>query len=543
MRRPKAVDILLRVDISPTPSGTLVAKGLPHCPWRMSTIRASKASSIWHCGARGARGAMTDSVTTTSHSRSEQVGSAASVRATWTVTYLRTAALLDGLCGFLGATIALEVRFAAGGSVPLLYFAFSAALPLPWLASVALAGGYDSRFIGVGSDEFRRVINAGLGLTAGAAILAYAAKFDLARGYVLVALPCTTALDLVARYRLRKWLHRRQREGRYMRHTVAVGHVAAVNDLVSLLRRDSHHGLSVMAACVADAMHQDEVADVPICGDLDSVASVVSRFGADTVAILACPEMNGTRLRELAWELEKTGTEMYVASALLDVAGPRTTIRPIAGLPLLHVDHVELAGSKQVIKAVFDRVSAALALMLLAPLFVVIALSVRMTDHGPVFFRQIRIGKDGEPFTVWKFRTMVIGAESRKAELLALNEGNGALFKMRRDPRVTRAGAWLRRRSLDELPQLFNVLLGNMSLVGPRPALPVEVAEYRDHMRRRLVVKPGITGLWQINGRSDLSWDEAERLDLRYVENWSLALDLQILWKTLSAVIHGSGAY
>jgi exopolysaccharide biosynthesis polyprenyl glycosylphosphotransferase len=269
----------------------------------------------------------------------------------------------------------------------------------------------------------------------------------------------------------------------------------------------------------------------------------VSRFGADTVAILACPEMNGTRLRELAWELEKTGTQMYVASALLDVAGPRTTIRPVAGLPLLHVDHAELAGSKQVIKAVFDRVSAALALMLLAPLFVVIALAVRMTDHGPVFFRQIRIGKNGAPFTVWKFRTMVIGAESRKAELLALNEGNGALFKLRRDPRITRAGAWLRRRSLDELPQLFNVLLGNMSLVGPRPALPVEVAEYRDHMRRRLVVKPGITGLWQVNGRSDLSWDEAERLDLRYVENWSLALDLQILWKTLSAVIHGSGAY
>jgi exopolysaccharide biosynthesis polyprenyl glycosylphosphotransferase len=486
---------------------------------------------------------MSDSVTTTARGRSEQAGSIAPAIFTWTSTYLRTAALLDCLCALLGGMTALEVRFATQGSVPALYFAFSAALPLPWLASVALAGGYDSRFIGVGSDEFRRVINAGLGLTAGAAILAYAAKFDLARGYVLVALPCTTAFDLAARYQLRKWLHRRQREGRYMRRTVAVGHVAAVNDLVCLLRRDSHHGLSVMAVCVADAQCQDEVADVPVCGNLDSVASVVSRFGADTVAILACPEMNGTRLRALAWELEKTGTQMYVASALLDVAGPRTTIRPVAGLPLLHVDHAELAGSKQVIKAVFDRVSATLALILLAPLFMVIALLIRLADHGPVFFRQIRIGKGGEPFTVWKFRTMVVDAESRQAELLALNEGNGALFKMRRDPRVTRAGAWLRRRSLDELPQLFNVLLGNMSLVGPRPALPVEVAEYRDHMRRRLVVKPGITGLWQVNGRSDLSWDEAERLDLRYVENWSLALDLQILWKTLSAVIHGSGAY
>jgi exopolysaccharide biosynthesis polyprenyl glycosylphosphotransferase len=486
---------------------------------------------------------MSGSVTTAVRGRSEQAVSAASVRATWTSSYLRTAALLDFLCALLAGVTALEVRFATQGSVPSLYFASSAALPLAWLASVALAGGYDARFIGVGSDEFRRVINAGLGLTAGLAILAYAVKFDLARGYVLVALPWATALDLAVRYRLRKWLHRRQRDGHNMRRTVAVGHVAAVNDLVSLLRRDSHHGLSVMAACVADARFQDEVADVPVCGDLDSVASVAGRFRADTVAILACPEMNGTRLRELAWELEKTGTQMYVASALLDVAGPRTTIRPVAGLPLLHVDHAELAGSKQVIKAVFDRISAMLALILLAPLFVAIALVIRLTDPGPVFFRQIRIGKDGEPFTVWKFRTMVVDAESRKAELLERNEGNGALFKMRCDPRVTQAGAWLRRRSLDELPQLFNVLVGNMSLVGPRPALPMEVAEYRDHMRRRLVVKPGITGLWQVNGRSELSWDEAERLDLRYVENWSLALDLQILWKTAGAVLHGSGAY
>jgi len=172
-----------------------------------------------------------------------------------------------------------------------------------------------------------------------------------------------------------------------------------------------------------------------------------------------------------------------------------------------------------------------------------IALAIKLTDPGPVYFRQTRIGKNGQPFTVWKFRTMVVDAEARKAQLLAWNDGNGALFKMRRDPRVTRAGSWLRRGSLDELPQLFNVLFGNMSMVGPRPALAVEVAEYRDHMRRRLVVKPGITGLWQVSGRSDLSWDEAERLDLRYVENWSLALDLQILWKTVSAVARGSGAY
>jgi len=439
--------------------------------------------------------------------------------------------------------VALEIRFDAPAGVPAGYLAFTVTLPFLWLGSVAVAGGYDPRFIGVGSDEFRKILNAAVSLTAGVAIISYVGKLELARGYIVVALPCTAALDLAARYSLRKRLHRWRRGGYFMHRTVAVGHAGPVEDLVALLRRDNYHGLSVVAACVAGAQHQNEVAGVPICGGLDSVASVVDRFNADTVAVLACPEMNGTRLRELAWDLEKTGTEMCVASALLDVAGPRTTIRPVAGLPLLHVDHAELAGSKQVIKAAFDKISAVLALILLAPLFMAIALAIKITDHGPIFFRQTRIGRDGQTFTLWKFRTMVVDAESQKTQLLTHNDGNGALFKMRRDPRVTRVGAWLRRWSLDEFPQLFNVLFGNMSVVGPRPALPVEVAEYGHHMRRRLAVRPGITGLWQVNGRSDLSWDEAERLDVRYVENWSLALDLQILWKTLSAVARGSGAY
>jgi exopolysaccharide biosynthesis polyprenyl glycosylphosphotransferase len=212
-------------------------------------------------------------------------------------------------------------------------------------------------------------------------------------------------------------------------------------------------------------------------------------------------------------------------------------------LPLLQVDHPEFAGSKQVIKGVFDRLAAGLALIVLAPLFIVIATAIRLDDHGPVFFRQTRVGRDGRKFRIFKFRTMVVDAERRKLQLQSLNEGAGLLFKMREDPRITKVGAKLRRWSLDELPQLFNVLIGDMSMVGPRPALPQEVARYGDHMRRRLVVKPGLTGLWQVSGRSGLSWEEAFRLDLRYVDNWSIMLDLQILWKTWSAVIHGSGAY
>ena len=249
------------------------------------------------------------------------------------------------------------------------------------------------------------------------------------------------------------------------------------------------------------------------------------------------------RLRELAWELEKTGTDLCVAPALLDVAGPRTTIRPVAGLPLLHVDHPEFTGAKKGIKDVFDKVLGVSALALLAPVFIIVAIAIRLSDGGPALFRQTRVGKDGRTFTVYKFRTMVLDAEDRKAQLAVSNEKDGVLFKIRNDPRITTVGARLRRWSVDELPQLINVVRGDMSLVGPRPSLPDEAARYGDYVRRRLVVKPGITGLWQVNGRSDLSWEESVRLDLRYVENWSLVLDLQVLWKTCSAVLHGSGAY
>ncbi len=229
-------------------------------------------------------------------------------------------------------------------------------------------------------------------------------------------------------------------------------------------------------------------------------------FNADIVAVLACHEMAGERLRQPAWD-------------------------------------PEFDDSPSAVKAVFDRALALVILLVAAPLMAAIALAIRLDDGGPVVFSQARVGKDGHGFEVYKFRTMVPDAEERKAELAERSDYHGPLFKMRNDPRLTRAGRWLRRWSLDELPQLFNVLTGDMSLVGPRPALPEEAAMYGDHVRRRLAVKPGMTGLWQVNGRSDLSWDESVRLDLRYVENWSLMLDLQILWKTWAAVTRGSGAY
>ena len=459
----------------------------------------------------------------------------------WERYYLRRAVLADFGCAILGVFAAAQLRF--GDEVAGTYIALSLALPLLWIGALRLAGGYDVRFIGTGSDEFRKVLNAGVSLTAAIALFSYAINIELSRAYVLIALPSTTALDLVTRFTIRKRLHRQRDAGRCMLSVVAVGHEAAVADLVKELGRDRYHGMAVVGACVANPSECNDVSGVPVYGGLDDVTTAVRSFGADTVAVLACPEMDGIRLRSLAWELEKTGTDLCVSPALLDVAGPRTTIRPTAGLTLLHVDHPQLSGFRVGIKDLFDRCVAAMALILLAPLLTLLCLTIWLYDGGPALFTQTRVGKDGRVFRIYKFRTMVVDAERRKTELLASNDHDGILFKLRKDPRVTAVGVHLRRWSVDELPQLLNVLLGHMSLVGPRPALPDEAVRYAEHVRRRLVVKPGLTGLWQVNGRSDLNWEESVRLDLRYVENWSFALDLQILWKTIAVLMRGSGAY
>ena len=456
-------------------------------------------------------------------------------------SYIRRIALADFAAAIMAAAAAVGVRF---GSHPNgRYLVLSLALPLLWMVTLGVFGGYERRFLGTGADEFRRVLNAGLSLTGALALISYAVNNELSRLYLIVSMQVIVVLDLVVRLVLRKRLHHLRQRGECMSTVVAVGHEMAVSQLISELRREPHHGLEVVAACLAGGSAATEVAGVPVVGDFDMTADAVRNIGAGTVAVLSCPEIDGIKLRTLAWELEKTGTDLCVAPALLDVAGPRTTVRPTAGLTLLHVDHPQLSGPRQVVKDLFDRFTAALALALLSPVVIGLAVAIRVSDKGPALFTQIRVGKDGRPFKIYKFRTMVVDAEARLAELRSANEQDAVLFKIRKDPRVTTLGVRLRKWSLDELPQLFNVMLGDMSLVGPRPALPDEAALYADHVRRRLVVKPGITGLWQVSGRSDLTWEESVRLDLRYVENWSIALDLQILWKTVAVIFRGSGAY
>lgn len=468
--------------------------------------------------------------------------------ARWMARYVLVVLGLDLLAATVASLGALQVRFGddafmTQGRLGLL---FAVAVPLGWTASVALCRGYEQRFLGSGSEEFKRLGNAAVRLTAAVAFVAYAAQLSLARGLVVLALPAATALSVAGRVGARAWLHARRRQGRCVHRAVLLGTAASVLELVDASRRRPALGLTVVGACLTEPGISPPLVhrDVPVLGDVHDLLDAVRRTGADTVAVAAGHGLAAEDLRKLAWQLEGSGVSLLVSPALTDVAGPRIHIRPVWGLPLLHVEQPRLTGTARAVKALLDRTAAAIALVVLAPLLGVLALAVRVTSPGPALFRQERVGRDGRTFTLLKLRSMCEQAEDFLIDLREENEHvEGLLFKIRRDPRVTPLGRVLRRLSLDELPQLVNVLRGDMSLVGPRPPLPREVEQYGPDVRRRLLVKPGLTGLWQVSGRSDLAWDESVRLDLHYVENWSLSLDLMIIARTAKAVLSSSGAY
>jgi exopolysaccharide biosynthesis polyprenyl glycosylphosphotransferase len=473
----------------------------------------------------------------------------------WLRRYQTRVIATDLLAGAIAGFVAYLFRFMAlsdqgtgGGSSA--YLIYSPLLPLLWLIVVAANRAYEGHVVGVGPAEFQRVFRAFLYLTVLVSLVAYATKTDLARGFVVVALPLTLVLTLLGRYAARKALHRRRARGSSASAVIVVGGPKSVVELASRLRADVYAGMQVAGACLPIELCDDPeslqiLADhnVALLGDLDSIRDTVALANADMVAVTSSQEIGADRLRWISWQLEDTTTDLVVSPGLVEVAGSRLHIRPILGLPLLHVEQPRFTGVHRLLKDGLDRTIAALALLFLAPAMIVIGLLVRFTSEGPALFKQVRVGRDGRLFTMVKFRSMCVDAERRLVEVTDLDDGNGMLFKVREDPRVTRVGRFLRKYSLDEVPQLFNILTGSMSLVGPRPPLPTEVEKYQDHVRRRLLVKPGITGLWQVSGRSDLSWDESVQLDLRYVENWSPVVDLMILWKTARAVVHGSGAY
>ena len=475
----------------------------------------------------------------------------------WLTILARRLVLLDAFLVSAAVAGALWVRFGDEATTqPVIgledqplswsYLLMGIVLGAGWASSLGLSRVYDRKVLGIGVEEYKRLANSSLRFWGVVAIICFLAQIELARGFLAVAFPAGTLALLLGRWVARKLLHRaRARGGGWSHRVLVVGAPDEVRDLVVQLRRSPYAGLDVIGACVPDgqSMPMRRGEDIPVVGSLTSVPQAVAATGADTVAITSSRGISSNVLKRLGWQLEGAGVDLVVAPGLMDVAGPRVHVRPVAGLPLLHVEQPEFTGPVRAAKAAIDRLVALVALLLLSPVLLAVAISIKITSTGPVIFRQARVGSQGGIFTLYKFRSMVIGAEDRRAAVACHNDSDGVMFKMRHDPRTTPVGRWLRRFSLDEIPQLVNVLRGQMSLVGPRPALPSEAEQYGVDVARRLLVKPGITGLWQVSGRSDLSWEDSVRLDLYYVENWSFAGDIQILWKTLSAVLTSRGAY
>jgi exopolysaccharide biosynthesis polyprenyl glycosylphosphotransferase len=412
-----------------------------------------------------------------------------------------------------------------------------------WVLAVLVSRGYESRRMGDGPEEFQSLLRAAFGVVAALGVVAYSFQVLLPRRLVLIAIPMIAILCVVNRHLARKDLHSRRYDGEAMRRTLIVGEPTAVRELCVDLAAVKHHGYEIVGACVP--VPGPEIAEnlnLGVLGGVSEVPQVVVDNDIDSVIVVGS-QLSGTPLRRLSWALEQTGADLVVAPGLVEVTGPNVTLRPSAGLSLLLVEPPSSRMGRMLLKSLIDRAIGIALLAVATPIIGVSALLVRLTSKGKAFFPQHRVGLDGDTFTMYKLRSMVIDAEDRKAELLEQTDRDGLMFKMHADPRITRVGKVLRRYSLDELPQLWNVVKGDMSLVGPRPPLPSEYEAYHDAVHRRLRVRPGLTGLWQVSGRADLTWEESVRMDLRYVDNWSIALDLQILWKTARAVIKGSGAY
>ena len=469
--------------------------------------------------------------------------------AAWSRRYLLAVAGTDAVVGGLAAAIPASIsRTLSGWSNAVVVLGLVGMIV--WPAAIALRQGYRRGRIGVGLDELAAVMRAGMVVVVASALpTGFAAVphgdtvlYALLK-LVVVGVPFAVVLSLIVRFLARRVLHYLQARGTSLRNVVVVGSFGAARQLSERIRREPHSGMRVVGVCLPGSELPRPVIDgIPVLGSLTQVANVVRVVGCDAVAVTSDDATRSGYLRELAWSIEGAGVELLVDPGLVEVAGPRMHIRPLIGFPLLHVDEPHFTGWRWIVKRATDIVLTSVGLVVISPVLLGIAAAIKAHDGGPVIFRQTRIGRGGQPFTVLKFRSMVIDADERKFELLSRNEGKGGLFKLAHDPRVTRLGRLLREFSLDELPQLINVLGGSMSLVGPRPHLADEIARMPSEASRRSLVTPGLTGLWQVSGRSELAADDAIRLDLRYVENWSFTLDLLILWKTVSAVLARRGA-
>ncbi len=408
---------------------------------------------------------------------------------------------------------------------------------LLWMSFLFLRGSYDQRVIGLGTDEIRRIVSATLWTFAVVAGVSYLVRADISRAYAYISLPLGMIVIVAVRFAWRSWLYRARGRGAFLVRTLVIGSDSSRAALAQKLDQDAYVGYQVVGQM---GLPGHEAASLRSW--LDTLDGLLAGCNASAVAIDPGDEAPHDAVRQLAWRLEGRGIDLLISPGLLDVAGPRLSVRPAAGLPLLHLDEAALSRPQRFAKRSLDVIGSAVMIIVLSPVLLGCAIAVKTTSPGAVIFRQKRIGRAGEPFTMLKFRSMRMGADDEREGLRRQHALDDPMFKLADDPRVTVAGRFLRRWSLDELPQLFNVLGGSMSLVGPRPHPLDDVDRYGLEAFRRLALKPGITGLWQVQGRSDLNWAEALRLDLNYIEHWSLASDLVLLGRTLRAVTRGQGA-
>ncbi|MCH6230773.1 sugar transferase [Microbacterium sp. CFH 31415] len=467
----------------------------------------------------------------------------------WERAYRRRLRLADTAVVIGSTGVAAWIQIAAIAQVDLTdapwqygrVFVLTAAV---WLLFLALFQTRSPRVIGQGI-EYRRVLHA-TGMAFGVAAIAFVIMQSQGiRTQLLIALPLGTAAILATRWTSRRWLQRQRVAGHFVSRALVVGNRYDVEYVIDSLQTDGLHAYKVVGV-ILDQPHTEIMVDgqrYVSVGSIDDVATHAASLGADSVILASIPEGDRGYIKRLTWQLEGAAAELSLSSPLVDVAGPRMSLRPVEGLPLIQVEIPTFEGGRHLAKRAFDIAVASIALVFVAIVTPFVALAIKLESKGPVFFVQPRVGRDGETFPMLKFRSMHVDAENMLHTVSELNEGSGPLFKMKRDPRVTRVGTFLRKFSIDELPQFANVLLGDMSIVGPRPPLPRETSLYENDTYRRLYIRPGITGPWQISGRSHLSWEESVRLDLRYVENWSVTGDMLILLKTVGTVFKAEGAY
>ncbi|MGG7507694.1 sugar transferase [Plantibacter sp. YIM 135249] len=469
----------------------------------------------------------------------------------WALRYRMRLLVSDSVIVVGAILTAFAFRFGIDGTLPDFaqdrYLLLSGLIVAVWLVFLASTRSRDARILGSGVTEYRRVVNSSAFAFGILAITFLILKVDIARGFFILALPIGTLALLVERWLWRKWLVAQRRAGTYLARAVVVGKRDDVEYVIKQITDRHSVSYDIVGASVVDEDLPHPIAtarrQVPVVSHVDGVAQAAANLSADAVIIAGPVEGGSDYVRRLGWDLEGTATELVLAARLTDVAGPRIHFRPVEGLPLIHVEIPQFEGGHHILKRALDVTLTTIGLIVIAPFLAIIALLVKLDSPGPAMFAQERVGRNGERFTMYKFRSMVVDAETALPELLQQSEGNGMLFKMKNDPRVTRVGRVLRKFSLDEFPQLWNVLTGDMSLVGPRPPLVREVEGYERDAHRRLHIKPGLTGMWQVSGRSDLSWEESVRLDLYYVENWSITGDLMILWQTVKVVLRPVGAY